>query len=456
MTYVDRAILSYYSPVTMSAAFSAAVAWFAFFCVFLGTCSYVSTFVAQYHGDDQPERIGSVVWQGNWLAALSIPMAIVLIPLAKVLFSYAGHSPEVTEQEIIYFQILCLGGPGMVIAESQSCFYSGRGLTWVVMVVDLITTIINLMLDIVLIFGLWGFPEMGIAGAAWGTVVGFWLKAVIYYFLLRQESHRAAFHTQNWQLEPPLFRRLVYYGGPGGMQMLLDVAGFTVFVILIGRLGDIESQATTMAFGINTLSFMPVWGLGIATAILVGQRLGENRDDLAARATWTTYQLGMGYMFLITIVYIALPGLFIEPFLKNESLTSADKESLRAMATILLYFVAAYNLFDATQIILVSALKGAGDTGFIMLMSLTMASALAVTSYLAVEVLDFNVYECWVLIVVWLVVMAAAYLLRFTSGKWRHMRVIEQVHHVQGATCDEVAAQPEPVLVWKRNPAVEK
>src|SRR5262249_32486404 len=153
------------------------------------------------------------------------------------IFSLAGHSPEVTEQEIIYFQILCLGGPGMAIAEAQSCFYSGRGMTWVVMLVDLVATVINLAIDLVLIFGYLGFPEMGIAGAAWGTVIGLWLKAVIYFFLLRQESHRREFRTQDWAFDKRLFGRLVYFGGPGGVQMLLDVAGFSVFVLLIGRLG---------------------------------------------------------------------------------------------------------------------------------------------------------------------------------------------------------------------------
>ena len=123
--------------------------------------------------------------------------------------------------------------------------------------------------------------------------------------------------------------------------------------------------------------------------------------------------------------------------MKNETMSTADKEILDGMALILLYFVAAYNMFDATQIIFVSALKGSGDTRFIMMMSLAMATALAVMSYLAVEVFHFSVYGCWVLIVIWLIVMAAAYLLRFLTGKWRHMRVIEQVHHAQGATHEE-------------------
>lgn len=441
MTYVDRMFLAWYSPASLAASFAAAIVWFDVFCVFMGICSYVSTFVSQYHGDRQPERIGPIVWQGNWLATLSIPLAVVAIFLARPFFGSAGHTPEVAEEEIKYFQILCFAGPALVISQSQSCFYSGRGLTWVVMLVDLFATLVNLLLDYLMIFGYWGFPEMGIAGAGWATVIGFWTKPIIYWYLLRQKSHLEEFNTNSWQLDMPLLRRLVYFGGPGGLQMLLDVTGFTVFVILIGRLGVMEAQATSMAFSINSVSFMPVWGLGIAASIMVGQKLGENRDDLAARATWTTYQIGLAYMGVITFLYAVWPNLFIENFV-DPTLSADYTNKLQNMARTLLYFVAAYNLFDATQIVFVSALKGSGDTKFIMLMSLVMATVLAIMSYLAVEVFHFNVYGCWVLIVVWLIVMAAAYLLRFLTGKWRHMRVIEQVHHTQGATCDEESAEP--------------
>ena len=440
MTYVDRAMLAHYSPIAMSAAFSAGVLWFALFCVFLGMCSYVSTFVSQYTGDDQPERIGPVVWQGNWLALMSVPIALAAIPLAPWIFSLAKHRPEVTEQEIRYFRILCLGGPGMVLATSFSCFYSGRGMTWVTMLVDLFGTGVNLILDGLLIFGTLGFPEMGIAGAAWGTVVAVWVKPFIFLALIWQRSNRTTFHTDRWRLELPLLRRLGYYGGPGGMQMLLDVTGFTIFVILIGRLGDMQAMASSMAFSINTVSFMPVWGLGMAAGILVGQHLGENRDDLAARATWTTYQIGMAYMGLLSVLYVVLPNLFISSFIGSDSQTE-----LYEMAKVLLYFVAAYNAFDTTQIIFVSALKGSGDTRFIMVVSLVMATALAVLTYVAVEVLHLDVYACWVIIVAWLTALAVTYLVRFAGGKWRHMRVIEQIHHPQPADCELAVPEASPL-----------
>ncbi len=431
MTYVDRAMLAHYSPIAMTAAFSAGILWFALFCVFLGICSYVSTFVSQYYGDEQPERIGPVVWQGNWLALMSVPLALAAVPLATWIFDFAKHRPEVTEQEVRYFKILCLGGPGMVLATSFSCFYSGRGITWVTMLIDLFGTAVNLVLDYLLIFGYGGFPEMGIAGAAWATNIGIWVKPFIFLALMLKPANRTMFHTNSWRLEMPLLRRLVYYGGPGGMQMLLDVTGFTIFIILVGRLGEMPAMASSMAFSINTVSFMPVWGLGMSAGILVGQRLGENRDDLAARATWTTYQIGMAYMALLTVLYVALPDLFLSSFIETDS-----KTELYKMALILLYFVAAYNAFDSTQIIFVSALKGSGDTRFIMLVSLIMAVALAGLTYLAVEVMHLDVYACWIIIVFWLIILAVTYLTRFLGGKWRSMRVIEQIHHPQPENCE--------------------
>lgn len=442
MTYVDRALLARYSPTAMAAAFTGGIVWFALFCLFLGICSYVNTFVSQYFGDDQPERIGPAVWQGNWLALASVPVAAIAYPLAESIFSFARHGPAVTEQEVRYFQVLCIGGPGMALATSFSCFYSGRGMTWVTMLVDLFATVLNLGLDCLLIFGAWGFPEMGIAGAAWATVAALWIKPFIYYALMRRPANRYRFRVDRWRVDRPLLGRLIYFGGPGGMQMLLDVTGFTVFVVLIGRLGDLQSQASSMAFSVNSVSFMPIWGLGMAAGILVGQRLGENRDDLAARATWTTYQIGMTYMAVLTLLYVLLPNLFLSSFFEGGSQVEGTEQPLYHMALHLLYFVAAYNAFDTTQIIFVSALKGSGDTRFIMQISLVMAIALALLTWFAVEVFHLNIYACWTLITVWLTVMAVVYSFRFLGGKWRSMRVIELVHHMQPAEYAEQCIEP--------------
>lgn len=424
MTFMDRMFLKWESGAAMSAAFAASTMWFAILCLPLGICMYCATFVSQYFGNGQLRRIGPSVWQGVWLSLAVSPLLMLSIPLAPSVFELAGHDAEVFRLETVYFQILCVGAPAMLVAQAFSTFYAGRGKTRVVMAVDALVAVINLVLDYVWIFGYAGFPAMGIAGAGWATVTALWLKAIIYLLLVLRREHRLEFGTTQIGLDFDLLKRLLYFGGPSGFQLLLDVMGFTLFVMLVGRLGALEAEATSMVFSVSTLAFMPIWGFAQATGILVGQHLGENRDDLAARATWTTLWIALGYMTLISALYVFVPQLFLSGFFAGAETTSHD-DTVRALAVRLMQFVAAYNLFDAILMIFVSAVKGAGDTPFVLGVSLVMAVMLASLTYLGVEVWQFGIYGCWSLITGWIWSLGVIYSLRFIQGKWRSMRVIE-------------------------------
>ena len=128
-------------------------------------------------------------------------------------------------------------------------------------------------------------------------------------------SHREPFGTVSGiRFDASCMNRIVYFGWPSGLQMLLDVVGFTVFIFMLGGLGDVAKQATSLAFSISSLAFMPIYGLHIAVSVLVGERLGENRDDLAARATYTTLQISWLYMAFISLLYAFVPDLFLFGF----------------------------------------------------------------------------------------------------------------------------------------------
>ncbi len=439
MTFVDRMFLNWVSGTAMAASFTASMVWFTILCLPLGICSYANTFVAQYFGARQWDRIGVVMWQAVWVALLMSPLMLAVIPLAGPLFRLAGHTSESLALELVYFQILCVGAPAMLIAQSAASFYSGRGKTWVVMWTDSAFAALNVVLDYLWIFGHGGFPAWGIAGAAWATVISLWLKAVTYLILPLRKAHREEFATlagARWDRK--LVARLFQFGGPCGLQMLLDVLGFTIFIMLLGRLGSVEMEATTMAFSISTMAFMPIWGVGMAVSILVGQHLGENRDTLAARATYTGLWVAWVYMAVISLLYLVAPGLFIHGFTAGAEMATADP-SVEQLAVILLRFVAAYNLLDATFMIFVSAIKGAGDTAFVLRVSLVLAVLLASLSWLSVEVLNLGVFGCWVLITLWVWVAAILFFWRFRGGKWRHMRVID-TSPTNAMQCDPEAA----------------
>lgn len=434
LTFIDRMMLNHVSGAAMAGAFSASIAWFAVASLPLGICSYANTFVAQYDGARQQNRIGLVIWQAIWIALACSLLFLAVVPFAPRIFGLARHDSEILAAEIQFFQIMCAGGPAILLSQSIASFYSGRGQTWVMMLVEATIDVICIAIDYCWIFGHFGFPAWGVAGAASATVVCLWLKALIYLVLFLQPRHRERFGTiAGFCWDPAFVRRMLHYGGPSGIQMLLDVTGFTTFVLLVAQLGGVAAEATSMAFSVSSLAFMPIYGLHIATSVLVGERLGENRDDMAASVTITSLQIALGYMTIISLLYLFAPGIFLNGFFSHEVGSEANREAVREVAALLLKFVAAYNLLDATQMIFVGSLKGAGDTRFLLVVSLVLASLLGGFSYLSVEVWHLNVYGCWALIIFWCLIAAVTYVIRFRLGKWRRMRVIETTGPLQSA-----------------------
>lgn len=424
MDFLDRIFLIWYSPTAMAAAFPAVVLSFTVECFFLGVAMYVNAFVAQYYGAGRHHRIGLAVWQGIWLSLLAMPLMLATIPLAPAVFDFIGHEPAIRAQEVAYYQIHCVGAPGMVMAAAMSSFFTGRGRVRVVAIVDTIGAVVNVMIDYVLIFGYYGFPEMGIEGAAWGTVIGLWLRSAMYLTLILLKKNRHEFHTlSGCRFDRELFGRMLYYGYPAGVQMFVEVATFSSFLMLVGGLGPHELIATNLAFTINSLAFIPMMGMSMAVTTLVGQRLGQNEPELAARGTWTAYEMATLYMGAISLLYLLAPHMFLMPH--QAGMDPGEFGALRDLTTVLLRFVAAYCLFDTMILVFVGALKGAGDTRFILFASLFMAPVPVLFTWLGTRVFGQGLLFSWVTITCWVCGLGTIYLIRFLQGKWRSMRVIE-------------------------------
>ncbi len=140
----------------------------------------------------------------------------------------------------------------------------------------------------------------------------------------------------------------------------------------ITGLGDVEGAATSLAFNVNAVAFVPVIGLGIGVSTLVGQYLGDNKDELAARATWTGLQFALGFSVPFAAAYWLVPDWFI--YFHEQGASATEFAEVRELTIVLLRFVAVYCLFDATQLTFVSALKGAGDTRFVLFVAVLLTS----------------------------------------------------------------------------------
>ncbi|MCX7677993.1 MAG: MATE family efflux transporter [Spirochaetes bacterium] len=434
--FVDRMFLAWYSPEALAASMPAGITNFTIMSFFIGIASFVSTFVAQYVGANQPKMVGPILWQGLYLSIIGGVVLFVCAFFSEEIFAHAGHEQPIQKLEVVYFRILCYGAFPAIGSSALASFFIGRGENALVMWNNLATTAINLFLDYLLIFGNWGFPRLGIEGAAWATVCAGVFNFALYAVCIYTKKNNLQYHTiRGWAIKPLLFVRLLRFGFPNGVQFFIDVAGYTIFLLLVGKLGTVALAATNIAFNINTLAFMPMIGFGIAVSTMVGQFIGAGRPNEAERVSKVGFLLTFAYMLGISFFYVVTPYVFIQPFSSNSQ--TVDFTQIYELTKVLLRFVAVYSLFDTASIIFASAIKGAGDTRFVMLVIASLStSVLVIPTYLALNVFGFGIIACWTIATTYISLLGLVFYFRFRSGKWKSMKVIEEFPSV-------IALRPE-------------
>ncbi len=441
--FVDRVFLAWYSTEALAASMPAGMCSFLIVSLFTGVAGYGNTFVAQYTGAHRPERVGPAVWQGLYLAVVGGVVSVGAAALAEPLFDLIGHSPAVRREEIAYFRVLCYGIAPHIAGTAASCFYSGRGRTWVLLTVGVTAVLVNIVADYLLIFGRCGLPELGIRGAAWATNLALLTSAVAFVVLFLLPAHQRRYHTlRGWRPDWDLFRRLLRYGGPNGLTFLLDMTAFTVFTLIIGRLGTLELAASNLALNVNHLAFMPLIGCGMAISTMVGQRLGRNDPAEAEYCTWTGLHVGGSYMAAMALGYLLVPEWFLSPF--GARAQDPDFAAAQLIAVNLLRVVAAYCLFDAFYMTFTAALKGAGDTRYILWMSVLLGwSIMVAPALVAIVWCRPSIYLLWAFLCANVIVSGVVFFVRFRAGHWKSMRVIE-APALAGAGLAAAGTDPDP------------
>lgn len=421
----DRIFLTWYSTDALAAAFSGGLLHWTLVSLLVGTASYTNSFVAQYEGAGQTNRVGSAIWQGVYFSLLAGALALAMIPVAPAIFGWFGHEAAVARLEYRYFAILCCGTGALVLSTVLSCFFSGRGTTAVILWVNVFSTSVNIVCDCVLVFG-WGpIPAMGLEGAALGTVIAYFGGALAYVVVLARSSSAASYQlARAWRFDRSLFTRMLRYGFPNGFQQFCELICFMLFALVVGRMGSQQLAATSLTFNLNSLAFIPLLGMGTAVMTLVGHRIGEGRPELAERTTWLAFGLASGYSLACCALYLFGADLILLPY--SLGAETQDFATLRSFVTELLRFVAVYAVFDAMAVVFGSATRGAGDTRFAFLFSLASGILLLVLpTYLGAVYWQTGLRGAWTSVAAFIIVMGVGYLARFRQGKWKSMRVID-------------------------------
>lgn len=428
MQFTDRIFLGNYSVEAIAASLPAGIMSFLFIAFFMGVASYTNVFIAQYVGSGAEHRVGAALWQGIWFSVFAGAVLASLFFAAEPLFALGGHPDRIFWLEIAYFRILTLGAGFSVMAVALGCFFSGRGITRPVMVVNFLGAALNIPLDYCLIYGAGPFPEMGIVGAGIATVAAQVFTTIMFVLLVFNRRHNRRFAVlSKVGLERDLFGRLMRYGLPGGVQFFLEIFAFTFFIFMVGRLGTIELAATNIVFSIDSLAFLPMIGFSVGLSTMVGQAIGRGRPGDAEEATTSTLHITLAYMAIVMTLFQVFPRELIAWF-QSATEDAAVKAQVMDLGVILLRLVAVYCLFDGLGIIYAGALKGAGDTRYVMLViaanSLLM---MIIPVYLLVEVVQAGVFVVWPMVTIYICTLGGLLWLRYRGGKWKSMRVIEKI-----------------------------
>jgi MATE family multidrug resistance protein len=427
MQFVDAIFLSWYSPDAIASVVPAGMATWLLASGFVGAAGYTSTFVAQYVGAGRPERAANAVWQGIYFAMVAGIFLSLFVLIAKPLFALVGHAPHLQVLEVTYFSITCPGTIFVITGSAIAGFFLGKGDTKTVMAVHIAGFGINAFLDYLLIFGKGGMPDLGIAGAAWATVIASVIVAAVLLVLFLKKSNRREWATWRSRVfNASLTLRLLRYGLPSGMRFSIEMLAWTIFVFFVGRIGPMELVATNIAWRINGIAFFPVIGLSQAIAILVGNAQGAGRPDVSATLTWRGAILSQGWMVVLAVLFLVFPYELFALFNAGNTGSAGDHHSIAQTGVVLLRFVALYCLLDAFNYVFMGTLVAAGDTRWTFIVSMVLhllfIGALVVTDLFCPALMTE-----WTIATVFVMTQALFWLGRFLQGSWKRMQVIEPV-----------------------------
>ena len=415
MTFVDTAMVGKLGTSQMAAVGLAGITTWTILSFFSGLLTCVNTFVAQYHGANQPKMVAIITWQGLYLAFGSYLLLLLISHFTSYIFVLMKPSVEVQRFGITYTRIRLLGGIGPLIYFTISSYFRGIGDTRTPMWIEIFANLTNIAFDYLLIFGKFGFPRLEIAGAAIATVISSVLAAVIYLLIFLSKKSDQKFQVKTHiQFRPSESSRLIRIGLPMGVQSVLDVGSFTIFSAMIGRMGNSELAANTAAIALLHKSFMPLVGISLAATTLVGQYIGSNQYHHARTSGYTAIKVGIGYTSLMAILFFCLPDALL-------SIITDDPNVIK-LGSKILFLAAIFQISDGCGICSSGALKGAGDTLFTMIIGISYGWILflPLSYWLGYR---YGLAGAWIGATVYIILLGITYFLRFRSGKWEKIQI---------------------------------
>jgi putative MATE family efflux protein len=385
--------------------------------IFLGVGAGTTALVARSMGAKQPEVAHKVAHQSVLATmVLATVLSAAFWAIAPWIQTFMGAEPAVAALGVSYMRSLAWGMVFMYMSSVATAALRGAGDTHTSMRVNIAANLVNVVLNYVLIFGHFGFPAMGVTGAAIATSISRVVGGVVIIGLIL---------TRRLVIQPPkrllsfdleIFLRVVRIGVPAMVERMLLSLAMIFHLKMVAVAGTLAIAAGTLSQNIEELSHMPSIGISVSASTLVGQFLGHGRADAAEHSAWEAVKIALLFMSAMGMLFIAFPGVWLSIY--------APDADLLPLASTLVRWMGVAQPFMAIAFVLSGALRGAGDTASVMKMTaFSMWVVRLGLTYIFMQYLGWGAPGAWAAMAVDNAVRAVMAVYIFRRGKWRRVDV---------------------------------
>nr|WP_306268351.1 MATE family efflux transporter [Pararhizobium sp. IMCC3301] len=362
--------------------------YFVLFIVGLGLCQAVLPLAAQAQGANDHVLLRRTIRMGFWVATGYSGAAVIILFNTEAILLLLGQKPLTAAYAGRYITIAQWALWPMLLFMNLRAFYTVLDRANIMFAINIVGVLANIVLNYVFIFGHFGFPAMGIEGAAVATVGTSLLTLAGMVLLSVRDARMRTFdiYRRFWRADGEILRIIIRLGVPISMTLLAEVGLFTAASIMMGWIGTLELAAHGIVMQLASLTFMVPLGLSNVATTRVALAYGRKNSEDLRRAAYTSLVLAVGFMASAALIFLIFPQPLIALFLDG---ADADTAAVVALAVPYLFLAALFQLADGTQAVAVGSLRGMQDT--------RMPMVIAVFSY-------------------WIAGLGTGYLLAFPAG----------------------------------------
>lgn len=374
----------------------------------VGVSYAITPLVAQAEGARDDSKIIAVLKNGSIINLFTGFLLVALIFSIEPFMYKMGQPKEVVTLALPYLSIVAVSIIPTMIFQTYRQFAEGLQRTRVAMIIVVGSNLVNIALNYVLIFGYYGFPELGLNGAGWATLISKVIMAIsmmaYVYFGSKYQPYRLGFSMGGYSRK--LISKMLHIGIPSGSQYIFEAGAFGFSAIMMGWIGTTALAAHQIAINLATISYMTTSGLGAAATIRVGNFLGQHdRKNLRASA-FAMIWMAAGIMTVWALLFIFgkefLPALYI------------DDSGVIQLTASLMIIAAFFQLSDGIQVVTAGALRGLQDVKIPSLLIFVAYWIIALPlGYVLAFVLDWAAWGIWIGLLIGLTITATAMVIRF-------------------------------------------